>query len=178
LLVSSPDLKTLNSARRSNRGVGLFLSLVDAKDPDAGSKLVTPFDLPHTPYTQVHTVLVLSGKRDDEPRLAIEFFRDQARTIGEWPTEPSKLMLPALKTSYQSLGLHFIFSAASLNLSGSYRFSHVIVVPTIADFSSVGLLGSLFVSSVPTALCSKKGTDRSGNPLYSVDYNKLLSEET
>jgi len=87
-------------------------------------------------------------------------------------------MLPALKSSYSKQGLHFIFSSASLALPSSYRFTHVIAAPTVADFSAVGLTGSLFLSSVPTAFCSKRGTDQNGNPLYVVDYSQLLSKES
>lgn len=141
-----------------------------------GSRVAAPYDLPHSAYTNVHTILVLSAKKGEGPRLAIEFFRDQIRTIGEWPTDPSKLMLPVLKTSYSQSGLHFIFASSGLGLPDSYRFTHVVVVPTVADFSALDLVSSLFVSSVPNALCSKKGTDKNGNPLYGVNYSKLLEK--
>lgn len=155
----------------------MFLSVTQGEldSPDVGSKLVAPYQLPYSAHTHVHIVLILSAKKNDSPRLALEFLKNQVRTIGEWPTKDSgKLMLPALRTSYSQLGLHFVFASSGLGLSSDYRFSHVVVVPTIADFSSLGLLGSLLVSSVPTAFCSKRGTDKNGNPLYGVDYSKLL----
>lgn len=180
MLVASPDLTTLNSSRKLGplgRSLGVFLSFSqeDVDSPELGTKLVSECALPYSPYTAVHTILVLSSKK--EGTLAIEFSKDKVRTLGEWPSEPSKLMLPILQQNYAQMGLHFIFSASGLNLSKGYRFSHVLVSPTVYDFSSIDLLGSLFVSSVPTSFCSKRGTDKNGNPLYGVDYSQLLSEE-
>jgi len=174
LLVDNPDLKLLNSARKPNRGVGLFLSLGSADEEDLGQRLVAPYELPHSYFTNVHTVIVISEKKSSKKR-AVEFLRDQVRTLGEWRAEPQRLMLPALKQSYSQLGLHFIFARTGLGLEArEHRITSVLVAPTVADFSSLGLLESLLVSSVPTGFCSKRGTDKSGNPLYGVDYSKLL----
>lgn len=176
MIVQNFDSKELNSARKSVRGSGLFLTPTrrGLEDLTLHTSLVATYDLPHRPHTEVHTILVLKEKRKDSS-LCLEFFEWNVRTLGRWPAEPQRLMLPALQHAYGSLGLHFLFARSSLGLEvRDYKISHVLVAPTISDFVSLGLLESLFSSPVPTGFCTSRDTDQNGNPLYTVDYRKLL----
>jgi len=177
VIVAKPKRRELNRVRRTTTK-WYYVDSAALKEfgPEFPFRIAAaPVD---APWTSTHIALVLTHKKNEELRFAAEFFKDHVRIIPneKVPMEKAGNGLAVAKL-YREQGIRFLWSQEGLHLSLDYRISHVLINPSLADFSQLGIAHCLLSSLTPFEFCTTRRPTLQGEHRYHPNYYRILVEE-